>query len=305
MQSASSAGAVQAVCLSEPQYEVIEGDMMVTGALPSSGGVEALHRRLCEQPEAVPSMSAFLPDARSAADSPATNGAAPQGEAPGGQRGGAYAPLERAAMSAQAQARRRRGSRGRVQFYKAWGEWGALSNFSPHAIDMPRALGAPSNTRSAARCRWPSVEHYYQAQKFTHAAACADADAVVDAILAAPSPEEAARQGRHKERAAPHLVRPDWPSAKVDVMAAALREKFERHAGPRRMLLSTEEGPQSAELVEASPHDAFWGSGRDGAGQNMLGVLLMRLRAELAAELDAGADGADAAQGVTERAAAG
>lgn len=44
------------------------------------------------------------------------------------------------------------------------------------------------------------------------------------------------------------------------------------------MLLAT-----SAQLVEASPHDYFWGRGVDGSGANHLGALLMRLRDELAA----------------------
>ena len=51
-----------------------------------------------------------------------------------------------------------------------------------------------------------------------------------------------------------------------------------RHAGPRRMLLATR-----AALVEASPHDYFWGRGVDGSGANHLGAALMRLRDELAA----------------------
>lgn len=42
------------------------------------------------------------------------------------------------------------------------------------------------------------------------------------------------------------------------------------------MLLST----AGSVLVEASPHDLFWGGGRDGEGLNYLGRLLMQLRAE-------------------------
>lgn len=42
------------------------------------------------------------------------------------------------------------------------------------------------------------------------------------------------------------------------------------------MLLST----AGSVLVEASPHDLFWGGGRDGEGLNYLGRLLMRLRSE-------------------------
>lgn len=67
------------------------------------------------------------------------------------------------------------------------------------------------------------------------------------AIQAAASPEEAARLGRGAQRSAPQLVRPDWESAKLGVMRAALLAKFRQHAGPRAMLLATaasERGPQ-------------------------------------------------------------
>ena len=52
---------------------------------------------------------------------------------------------------------------------------------------------------------------------------------------------------------------------------------FAAHAGPRRMLLAT----ANAALMEASPHDRFWGRGV-ASGASHLGLLLMRLRAELA-----------------------
>ena len=50
-----------------------------------------------------------------------------------------------------------------IEFYKAWDRYGALSNFSPHSIEMPAGAGA-SGTRT-----WKTLEHYYQAQKFTGA----------------------------------------------------------------------------------------------------------------------------------------
>jgi diaminohydroxyphosphoribosylaminopyrimidine deaminase/5-amino-6-(5-phosphoribosylamino)uracil reductase len=45
-----------------------------------------------------------------------------------------------------------------AEFYKVWDRYGALSNFSPHPVRLPRADGTLSV--------WPTVEHYYQAQKF-------------------------------------------------------------------------------------------------------------------------------------------
>ncbi len=53
--------------------------------------------------------------------------------------------------------------------------------------------------------------------------------------------------------------------------------QFAAHIGPRRMLLAM----AAAALVEASPHDHFWGLCVDGSGTNHLGLLLLRLRKEL------------------------
>ena len=58
-----------------------------------------------------------------------------------------------------------------MEFYKTWGEWGALANFSPHPIRMPEGPGDQilPGGNSAAQRSWPTVEHYYQAQKFAGA----------------------------------------------------------------------------------------------------------------------------------------
>ena len=61
--------------------------------------------------------------------------------------------------------------------------------------------------------------------------------------------------------------------------------QFSTHAAPRAMLLATASATQDAlsvpDVVEAAPHDFFWGRGIDGSGSNHLGALLMRLRASL------------------------
>lgn len=122
-----------------------------------------------------------------------------------------------------------------------------------------------------------SAQSFYQAHKF----ATVDSPvsrAIFDAILGASTPEAAARLGRLSQRSTPAAVRPDWQQAKVDVMRTALRAKFTQHAAARALLLAT----GTALLVEASPNDYVWGEGLDGTGENLLGKLLMELRAELA-----------------------
>ncbi|GLT56312.1 hypothetical protein SLA2020_293600 [Shorea laevis] len=158
-----------------------------------------------------------------------------------------------------------------IFFYKTWDPYGAFSNFSPHPIQMPDDNGNYAT--------WPSVEHYYQANKFVGvndpvARNC------IEKIKSAKSPEEAARMGRSIQRGQPALVRSDWDSVKIDVMYRALKCKFSIYPHLNSLLLST----AGSVLVEASPHDLFWGGGREGEGLNYLGRLLMQLRSEFLGE---------------------
>ncbi|XP_050206455.1 riboflavin biosynthesis protein PYRR, chloroplastic isoform X2 [Mercurialis annua] len=157
-----------------------------------------------------------------------------------------------------------------IFFYKTWDPYGAFSNFSPHPIQMLDDNGE--------YVTWSSVEHYYQAHKF---AGVNDPDAkdCIERIKSARSPEEAARMGRSMQRQRPNLVRSDWDNVKIDVVYKALKCKFSVYPHLNSMLLST----AGSVLVEASPHDLFWGGGRDGEGLNYLGRLLMRLRSEFLA----------------------
>jgi len=66
-------------------------------------------------------------------------------------------------------------------------------------------------------------------------------------------------------------------------MMDALRAKFAQHDDLRDILLGTGD----AALVEHTANDSYWG---DGSGKNRLGVLLMRLRAELRPDADGESD---------------
>lgn len=72
-------------------------------------------------------------------------------------------------------------------------------------------------------------------------------------------------------------------ASKESTANACVHVQFSQHAAPRASLLATASGRdgQPSDLVEASPHDFFWGRGVDNTGLNHLGVLLMRIRNEL------------------------
>jgi ribA/ribD-fused uncharacterized protein len=140
-----------------------------------------------------------------------------------------------------------------IRFYSTKNEFGEFSNFAafPFSLDGQE---------------WPTSEHYFQAQKF----ALAD---YREQIRQAPSPMIAARLGRSRKIP----IRSDWEEVKLQIMRAAVRQKFAAHAALTKLLLSTGD----EELIEAAPNDSYWGCGADGAGQNWLGRILMELRDEL------------------------
>ena len=141
-----------------------------------------------------------------------------------------------------------------IYFYTAHEEpYGCFSNFSRHGIDLDGAW-------------WPTVEHYFQAQKFA-------GTPYANKIRIAFTPKQAADLGRSRQ----HPLRPDWEQVKDEIMLKAVRRKFELHAQLRKLLLAT----GTEELIENAPSDYYWGCGSDGSGQNKLGQILMRVRMEL------------------------
>lgn len=77
-------------------------------------------------------------------------------------------------------------------------------------------------------------------------------------------------------------LRGDWESVKLEIMEDVVRAKFSQNPDLLRMLVDT--GDQ--ELVEGNRwHDTFWGVDLvSGRGENHLGRILMKLRAELGGE---------------------
>ena len=113
---------------------------------------------------------------------------------------------------------------------------------------------------------WPTVEHYFQAQKFS------SSPEYQEKIRAAPQPAKAKSLGASKE----FPIRNDWDTYRDEVMRKAIKAKFEQNSNLKQLLLSTE----NRGLLEDT-NDAYWGQGRNKKGKNRLGLLLMELRDSL------------------------
>ena len=144
-----------------------------------------------------------------------------------------------------------------IKFYRSNEKpYGIFSNLYPRPMKFEGKL-------------YPTAEHAYQAGK-------ARKPEVRDWILSAPTPALAAM-------AAHGLytwdVTPKWAEIKFDRMRQVLRAKFDQHPDLREILLGTGQ----ARLVEAgtvnNAVNRLWGEVK-GVGRNMLGAMLMELRAE-------------------------
>lgn len=142
-----------------------------------------------------------------------------------------------------------------IQFYGTSDEYGCFSNFACSWISV--------NGKS-----WPTVEHYFQAQKFA-------GTEYEEAIRKARSPTNAKKLGRSRR----FRLRRDWEQVKDAIMREAVLAKFTQHADLRAILLGTGD----AVLVEHTRNDDYWGDGGDGHGKNKLGMILMSVREELRA----------------------
>jgi N-glycosidase YbiA len=143
-----------------------------------------------------------------------------------------------------------------IHFYDESQPFGWCSNFASCPIAVDGLL-------------WPTTEHYYQAMKYA-------GTSYAEVIRQAPSPMAAKLLTRDPA----HPPRADWDAVKDRTMHDALLAKFTQHAHLRSLLLQTGD----ALLVEHTQNDHYWADGGDGSGQNMLGRILMAVRAELRAQ---------------------
>ena len=110
---------------------------------------------------------------------------------------------------------------------------------------------------------YPTMEHYFQAQKATDLYD-------FELIRTAKTPGLAKKYGRQIK------LTPDWESVKIDVMRKGLHFKFAIPELRNKLLATGDE-----ELVEGNTWgDTYWGV-CNGVGENHLGKLLMELREEI------------------------
>ena len=140
-----------------------------------------------------------------------------------------------------------------IKFYSTKDEYGCFSNFSAHPI----WIGSH---------KWPTSEHYFQAQKFTNGQDVED-------IRLEISPMKAAQIGRDRNRP----IFSDWDDRKITVMRRALWAKVLQHDDVYDCLLNT----GNARIIEHTKNDNYWADGGDGTGKNMLGILLMEIRTKI------------------------
>lgn len=126
-----------------------------------------------------------------------------------------------------------------------------LSNFWPASVQLDG-------------CWYPSVEHAYQAAK-------TDIESHRKAIRAAATASMAKSMGKYVP------LRAGWNDLRLKIMEDLVRQKFTGNARLAENLMAT----FPAELIEGNTWgDRFWGVCR-GEGDNHLGKILMRIRAEL------------------------
>ena len=127
----------------------------------------------------------------------------------------------------------------------------AIENFWPATVELEGII-------------FPTAEHAYQAAKSLDSEQRRR-------IAALPTPADAKREGRKLK------LRDDWETAKFEVMEHVVRYKFTHHAELREKLLATGD----AMLEEGNDWgDQIWGT-VNGVGENRLGKILMKVRAEL------------------------
>jgi ribA/ribD-fused uncharacterized protein len=119
---------------------------------------------------------------------------------------------------------------------------------------------------------WPTVEHYYQATKFS--------GAYFSRIAGQATPEAATKVGNGVVAGFIGGRKKDWKQKRKVMMTRAVYTKCRSHSDVTEALLATGDN----EIIDSSGYDYYWGIGRDGRGENTYGKVLMNVREKLRQE---------------------
>jgi N-glycosidase YbiA len=139
-----------------------------------------------------------------------------------------------------------------IKFYE--GDYALLSNFSAHQVEYNGFI-------------FQTAEHAYQVSKFSN-------PDLRERITQAPSAYLAREYGQSDQGRTLSFD-------KVRCMKEIMRAKLEQHNDVYNALITTGE----AKIEKNHPLDSFWGTGSDGKGKNMMGIIWMELRGEIQPKL--------------------
>eukprot|EP00055_Hartaetosiga_balthica_P009967 m.41038 g.41038 ORF g.41038 m.41038 type:complete len:427 (+) comp6973_c0_seq1:66-1346(+) len=141
-----------------------------------------------------------------------------------------------------------------IKFYGMKNSYGFFSNFYEAPIFVNGKV-------------YPTNEHYFQSLKFP------SDEKYMETVRLASGPKRAKQLGR--TRKVP--LREDWEQVKVQIMFDCCLAKFQQHRELTKKMLDT----GNAKLVEHTSRDNIWADGGDGSGKNLLGKVLMAVRAAI------------------------
>lgn len=143
-----------------------------------------------------------------------------------------------------------------IYFYSSKEAYGEFSNFAEFGFEYQGKY-------------YPTVEHFYQSQKYSDVA-------YSEKIRRASTPKLASDLGKNRK----YALMDRWDKMRKEVMFLGVKLKFQACAEIQNSLLAT--GDRL--LIENSPYDKYWGIGQNGSGYNYLGIMLMRVRKMLETE---------------------
>lgn len=175
---------------------------------------------------------------------------------------------------------------GTICFYEQGQPFYEFTNFFLAPFTAPRIINFNPIQESAETYNFPTSEHYFQAMKFAHIPGLV----IFNSILANPAPRSAFTTGKAQANIASVVY--GWgnpiPGVKFNLLGVPIDERpniivmrcalyYKLITNPA--ILATLKSTGSSMLVEHTINDRVWGDGGDGTGQNLLGRLLMHMRA--------------------------